>query len=180
MKRALLVLLFVTAASVLSAHEGARATITFQPGSPRTDETCRVRVSELPMSGLTRLGRRVSIVADMPMHAMQPVRATLTPAADEEGAFEGALTFTMPGPWRVTVHVGDANEEMIGALELRVRRDDLPAETSSSRVVVALEDAPRPTILPPMWVLTSAVALAVGMELIAVAYARRRRSAHAT
>jgi hypothetical protein len=162
-------------AAPLFAHEGTRALLAVEPGSPRYIDRVHVRVVITPQSALSRLGRRVWIVADMPMHAMQPIQVELTPTGDDQGTFAGDLGFSMPGPWRIEVRVADAGEVMRNTFELRVRRDDLPPDTSVGHYEVDMLDPVRPTIAPPQLILGAAVALALVMELTAVVFAHRRR-----
>lgn len=159
----------------LSGHEGARATLTLRPGEPRVGEPCRVRIAVTPAAMSRQLGPGISLAADMPMHAMQPVEATLAPSEDESASYEGELTFTMPGPWRIVVRVADGSEVMTGQIEMHVRSEELPPDGGTKEFLFDLLEPVRPTILPPGWVLSGSIAFAATVELFAILFARRRR-----
>jgi hypothetical protein len=174
MRRTVL-LAILLAGTTVSGHERAHAVVALDPAQPRAGDRWRVRVTATHESALTRLGRRVTVAADMPMHAMPPLETTLVPSTGDATTYEGELTFTMPGPWRVRVHVSDAGEVMTGTFELRVRHQGLPPDTTPGRIEVELLDPVCATILRPDWVLGVSVALIVALEIAALAAARRRR-----
>jgi hypothetical protein len=163
----------ILATASLAAHEGSSARVTLAPGQPYVGASCRVVVVTTDASGAGRHGRRLYLVADMPMHVMRPVEVELRRTHDPS-VYTGEIVFTMPGPWRVQLRVEDATETMTAAFEARVLLDGETAEPGAGDYALTLQDAPRPTLLPPEYVLGGAVALALLMQAIAIVLARGR------
>ena len=165
----------ILAAASVAAHEGSSARITLAPGQPYVGASCRVVVVTTDASGDARRSRRVWLVADMPMHVMRPIEAELRRTHDAR-VYTGEIIFTMPGPWRVELRVEDADETMTAAFEARVLLDGETAESGAGDHVLALQDAPHPTLLPPGYVLGGAVVLTLLMQGVAMVLARGRGS----
>jgi hypothetical protein len=132
-------------------------------------------VSVLAPPGLPILGqiRRVSLSGEMTGHAMPPLEVDLAPGRDP-GAYNGQITFSMSGPWRVLLRIDLLNEQMWAAIDLPVRGDTEAVDPRPHRYVVEMQDPVRPTVFPPARTLGAAVTITVTLELIALVIARRR------
>lgn len=168
----------VLAAALAGAHEATRATLVVSPQRPRVDRPCRVDVSLRTASGLARFVQRAWIVAEMSGHPMPPVVAELKPAADGRD-FTGELSFTMQGPWRVTLHVQDGSDVLLAPMEWQVVGADDDSGAAEIGHHVDLREPARDNVVPPGAGLAAAIGLAAAMQAAARFYQRRRQRAAA-
>lgn len=94
------------------AHtEPVTVVVSVQPAEPVLNEEVEIRVILLgARSGLPVLGAEVAVIADMPVHKMTPLKATLF-RGQKRNEHVGKLRFTMVGPWEVALDVFHQGEQ---------------------------------------------------------------------
>jgi hypothetical protein len=168
------VLLLPFAAGATGTHNMLRAALIYGPQSPRMGDIWYVSATLESTDGLVHPSRRVKLIADMTVHAMRPVEADMTRTDSAGRTFSGQLSFTMPGPWRVTLRSDDVNELLIGSFPFDVANDDEPRGATEMRTVVYLTPPPQANLVPPILAVVVTIALALAFEIAAAVYQRRR------
>lgn len=171
----IVVVLFLPfAAGATGSHNIVRAALVYGPQTPRMGDIWHVSATLESSDGLVHPGRRVTVSADMTVHHMRPVEAEMARLDSAGRTFSGQISFTMPGPWRITFRSEDVNELLVGTFPFEVGNGEEPRGAVEMRTVVYLMPPPQPNLVPPAWAAVGAVALTIAFELVAAAYQRRR------
>ena len=155
-------------------HPLAKAQLTFGPQIPRVDQPWHVRAEIQSADALQHPSRHVRVIGEMTGHPMLPVEVELTRVPGERDIYEGAVAFTMPGSWRITVRVDDINDTLVGMFGLDVCDEDGATGFDELRSVVDLHQPVRPNLIPPWYVVGAVGLLVVAAEWTSMAAARRR------
>jgi hypothetical protein len=171
---AAIIALVVLVPAVLRGHNTVRASLVCRPQAPRAGEVWHVTASVDSSDGLVHPGRRLTVTADMAAHHMRPIAAEMTRTDAAGRAFSGQLSFTMPGPWQLTLRSEDLNEVLVGVFAFEVANDDDPRAVGEVRTVVDLIPPPHPNLIPPAWAAAGTIGLTIAFEIVATRYQRRR------
>jgi hypothetical protein len=159
---------------LLSGHNGVVAVVTVTPGRPIAGEASRVTVVALgPTGALALPGQRLRLIGEMTGHAMPPLRAELQPGAIK-GLYVGELSFTMAGPWKMTLEIDQQGETMWATFGMEAGSEG-DATGAPRRYDLEMLDPVQPTLFSPTWVVLVAVGLTVAAEGTAIAFRLRRR-----
>ena len=92
----------LVAQAPLSGHNGIAVFVTVTPGRPGAGQACQISVVAIGPTGALA-SARVTLIGEMTGHPMPP-RANLQPTV-AKGRYAGEMTFTMAGPWKMTLEV---------------------------------------------------------------------------
>jgi hypothetical protein len=160
------------AVTASGTHAVAKAALSFSPQTPRVGQAWQLSIAIQSSDRALHPARRVKVVGEMTGHAMRPVEVELTRTSDG-GTYEGALAFTMRGPWRITVRVEDLNDVLTAAFDLEVVRPDESSGFDDMRTMLDLHPPVRANLLPPGWTLLGVIVLALAFEWAAWLLSRR-------
>ena len=108
----------LVAQAPLSGHNGIAAFVTVTPGRPGAGQACQISVVAIGPTGALA-SARVTLIGEMTGHPMPPLRANLQPTV-AKGRYAGEMTFTMAGPWKMTLEVDHLGETMWASFDLAV------------------------------------------------------------
>lgn len=176
MKRALVIVAIAAAwprsAGASGAHSLVRAALTYAPQNPRVGELWRLSAVVQSADQALHPERRVRVVGTMTGHPMRPVEADLSPTG-EAATYSGALSFTMRGPWQITIEVDDLNQVQLATFDLEVVNADASSGGFEMRAILDLHQPARPNLVPPAWVVAAALGLTLAMQAAALFVQRR-------
>jgi hypothetical protein len=170
-------LLLLPASAGASSGQATTAVLTATPQNPAVGQSWQVTVSFHGEDSRQHHGGHLRLTGEMRGHPMPPVETVLS-AAGEAGSHTGALTFTMRGPWRVTLSlVGNQSERLLGVVDLEVVNPGAAIGAGEMHYEIAMVPPVRPTLFRPWPVVFVSVAGVLAMQAAAAFHQRRRQGA---
>jgi hypothetical protein len=169
-------LLLMPSSAGANSGQATTAVLTATPQNPAVGQGWQVKVSLQGEDTRQHHGWHLRLSGEMMGHPMPPIETVLSEAG-EAGSHTGALTFTMRGPWRVTLRLENQSEALLGAFDMDVVNPGETIGADEMHYEIAMVAPVRPTLVRPWTVVFVSVAGVLAMQAAAVFSQRRRQGA---